>query len=200
MDSVQLRSRLLKLLQKSRKAVRLYSSVDTTLVGKYLVSGDGQISETKVRELQSDEWKRVTTELMRDLSSALENPNPKRLVHDLYALRDRSYSDWRLAEAELHRHQKDLVTAAETSDFIKASVLSIKLIRMKAHFQASQAVYQEMQEVLSKSSAVSPAQVVMLSEDMKDQEVLLKEGNHQEEFQPRIANVIPLRQKRVLGA
>jgi hypothetical protein len=199
MDSVQLRSRLLKLLQKSRKAVRLYSSVDTTLLaGKQLVSADGQISEAKVREIQSEAWKTVTTELMRDLSAALENPNPKRLVHDLYALRDRSYSDWRLAEAELHCHQRDLVTAAEASDFIKASMLSTKLIRMKAHYQASQAVYQELQEVLSKMNAAPVASVVTLTQSIQGSFPAMQEATPSVQEQ-RPTNVIPLRQKRVLG-
>ena len=214
MDSVQLRSRLLKLLQKSRKAVRLYSTVDPLAgSGKQLLAADGTLSEVKLKEIQSEEWRVITGQLTKDLSAALENPNVRRLLQDLFTLRDHAYSDWRLVEAELHLAHKDLVDAAEKSDFMKAAALSLKLTRMKARCQAAEAVYHELAEVLSRAKspvanealneAIQSAEVVSLFDEMSVANQMLPNRGAfaigSSEVSTSSAKVIPLRQKRVLG-
>lgn len=185
MDNLTFRSRLLKLLQKSRKAVRLYSSMERT--------GD---MNSDFREVQAEEWRSVTSELLRDLTSALENPNTRRLVSDIYAIRDRYYSDWRLAETDLHVAQRDLIAAAEHGDFTKAASLSSRLIRLKAKVQACQAAHHEVFDVISKSKVAEPT--IVLENEATHQEALAHEESKIEEAGP-IAKVIPLRQKRLLG-
>lgn len=185
MDSLTFRSRLLKLLQKSRKAVRLYSSMERT----------GENSD--FREVQAEEWRTVTSELLRDLTNVLENPNTRRLVSDIYAIRDRFYSDWRLSESDLHVAQRDLISAAEHGDFTKTASLSNRLIRLKAKVQACQAAHHEIYDVLSKSKVAEPTII------LENEATQLESSQHEQskiEDGPQIAKVIPLRQKRLLGA
>lgn len=187
MENLTFRSRLLKLVQKSRKAVRLYSSMERGV-------GD---AASDFREIQAEEWRVVTSELLRDLTSAMENPNTRRLVSDIYAMRDRYYSDWRLAESDLTVGQRDLISASEHGDFTKAATLSTKLVRLKARVQACQAAHHEVNDVLSKSKVVEPA--IELEAD-----AMLEMEHHAAPISPAafstVAKVIPLRQKRILGA
>lgn len=185
MDNLTFRSRLLKLLQKSRKAVRLYSSIERT----------GDVS-SDFREVQAEEWRSVTADLLRDLTSSLENPNTRRLVSDVYAIRDRFYSDWRLAESDLHIGQRELIAASEHGDFTKAASLSTRLVRLKAKVQACQAAHHEIHDVLVKSKVSEPP---IILENETTAEAQLGEVQPKEVKEPFVARVIPLRQKRLLG-
>ena len=195
MENLTFRSRLLKLIQKSRKAVRLYSSMERSVSD----------SSSDFREIQTEEWKSITSELLRDLSSAMENPNARRLVSDIYALRDRFYSDWRLAESDLHVGQRDLISAAEHGDFTKSAVLSTKLVRAKARVQACQAAHHEISDVLLKGKVVEPTIELESASvlEMPAMQATLGKGsagsNYNEGPQQSMSKVIPLRQKRMLG-
>lgn len=192
MENHTFRSRLVLLVQKSRKAVRLYSSMEKN-------SAD---SGADFRETQAEEWKSVTSELLRELTVLLENPNARRLAGDIYTLRDRFYSDWRLSESDLHVGQRDLINASEHGDFTRASVLSIKLIRLKARVQASQAAYHELNEVVTKSKISDPNTEILPVADSTEIEIPLFDT------QPSViaghlgstAKVIPLRKKQLLSA
>jgi hypothetical protein len=181
MDSITLRSRLLKLLQKSRKASRLYSSVD---------SSDGS---SEPRELQAKQWKLVIGELLHELSTTLESPNPKRVLQQAFSLRDRFYTDFRLSESELKRLQHELVNCSEVGDFTRAMSLSRELVSLKAKLEASQASYHELSEILSRAKAPDT--------EFIDNQNLVAQSVYNQEHQSQVAsNVIPLRQKRVVSA
>ena len=187
MDSITLRSRLLKLLQKSRKASRLYGSMD---------SND---THDELKEKQAKEWKKVTSELLLELSSTLENSNPKRVLQQAFNMRDRFHSDYRMAESELNRSQRDLINVAEIGDFTRAFSLSSSLISLKARVQACQAAYHELSEILARAKL--PSDLVSHVLDQKD---VINQVQANTDFDSqddlRTAKVIPLRQKRVVSA
>lgn len=154
MEQHTFRSRLAQLMQKCRKALRLYSSV------KQLGSGDA----TDLSELQVLEWRQVNSELLRQLSMALSNPNIKALTADIFMLRDRFQTEWRMAEAEQHAKQKLLLSSGEKGDFIRAATLCRELVTLKARTQAAQAAYHEIEELLLQSKVTPPPAIELPKE------------------------------------
>jgi len=173
MRSHTIRTRAASLVQKCRKALRLY-----TTMGRMQGGGGSDHSD---RQIQI--WREVNADLLNELMAAMENTNLRTLVNCVYTIRDRFYSIWRQAESELHLKQKDLLLAAENGDFVKAALLSGDLVVLKAKMQASQAVHHELQEVLALSKAPRPAKTTLNESELDDSPLLQQ------------AKVIPLRRK-----
>ena len=154
MEAQTLRSRLVQLAQKSRKALRLYHTM-------------GRIGNDPVEltDQQLGQWKDVNAQLLRDLSSVLESSNSRDLSVQLYALRDRFHQMWRTQETRMHGLQKTLIGAAENGDFVKAAMLSRELVVIKAKAQASQAAHHELQDVIDKSKVAQPEPPIVLREE-----------------------------------
>jgi len=172
MESETFQIRVSKLIQKSRKAVRLYSS-----------RPEGQREFT---ECQIAEWREINTVLLQGLLKAVERPCRKGMAADIYALRDEFYTLWRAAESDLHIQHRLLITAAENADFTKTAILSRQLIMLKSKIQAAQAAHFELQDILDKSHVAQPS--VELSNDFSN----IQEPNKEERT---LSNVIPLRRK-----
>lgn len=175
MENHTFRSRLAELMQKSRKALRLYTSV-------------GRVSnpQSEFNDMQVQQWKEVNADLLKQISMAMESPNSRALVADIFTLRDRFYTAWRSAEAEVHGKRRDLISSAENGDFIKAAVLGRELVLLKAREQAAQAAHHELQEVLTRSRVAQPT--IELSQESVVPDVV------EEEFpEKQFAKVIPLR-------
>ena len=174
MENHTFRSRLAELMQKSRKALRLYTSM-------------GRINNnahSELNEMPAEQWKEINADLLRQISNAMESPNSRALVADIFTLRDRFYASWRSAEAEVHSKRRDLISAAENGDFIKSAVLGRELVLLKAREQAAQAAHHELQEVLTRSRVAQPT--IELSQDRVVPEV-------EEAPEKQFAKVIPLR-------
>ena len=175
------RSRLVQLMQRSRKALRLYSSVEK-------LSNE---STSDLAELQVGEWRRVNAQLLKDLALALEQPNQKRMVSEVFGIRDQFYGEWKMAEADLNQKQRQLLDCAENSDFIKASILSRELVSLKARSQACQAAHHEVQEAIHKGRVSQPdTDDVCPAQALDDAPVERQREAHEE---IRVAKVIPLR-------
>ena len=175
MDSDTFRSRLVSLMQKSRKAIRLYSTMGSLQ----------QEANSEFRDMQIDEWKAVNTELLRQLTIALDNPQSKLLGSSVSAIRDHFYSKWRMTESELHVRQKELLQSSESGDFIKAAVLASELVSLKARVQAAQAAHHELEEVIDRSRVSVPAVELDGSQIVNDRASM----------PPTLAKVIPLRKQ-----
>jgi hypothetical protein len=180
MDSHTFRSRLARLIQKSRKALRLYSNV-----GSLPNEGGSEFTE-----MQVNEWKRINADLLHHLTAAVENPSHKQLTVDICALRERFQVDWRMAESEMHRKQRELIAASEHGDFIKASLLSNELVVIKARTQASQAAHHELSDVVKQSRPSQP------TIELSNENVVLDTREEEEYEEPRQAKVIPLRKRQ----
>ena len=175
MENETFRTRVATLIQKSRKAIRLYSSV-----GRGGLSKQGEFTEVQVQE-----WKDVNNDLLHNLSLSMETPGNRQLIVDVFALRDRFYNEWRMSEAELHSKHKDLIFVVENGDFVKAANLARRLVVLKARVQATHAVHHELQELIDQSRVAQPT--IELS-----QEHIVKDGDG-----PELggAKVIPLRRR-----
>ena len=177
MNDETFRSRLLKLVQKSRKALRLYSSM-----GKR--SGD-------LADVQVKEWREVNSDLLKSLSIILDSPSNKGLASSVIAIRDRFYHEWRMAEGEMHKKHKELLRYAESGDFLRVVNLGTDLASLKARVQALQAAHHEIQEVVNRSHVSQPP--IELSKDVPAEEVVAVESDPNPI--QRTAKVIPLRQR-----
>jgi hypothetical protein len=173
MDNPTFRSRIAALMQKSRRALRLYTSVGRT-------SGEVQ---HEFGERQAHEWKLANLELLKRLSEAMEHANVKLAVRDVFAAREVFYTMWRDAEAEVAPRQRDLVFAAENGDFIRAAIIGGELVGLKARAQASQAAHHELDDLIRQSRLAYPTMELPLPAPDATKEAplakvipLLKEG------------------------
>jgi hypothetical protein len=158
MESESFRSRVVNLLQKSRRALRLYSNSTS---GQGLVRVEGASPELSAAQVA--EWREVNSLLLKKLSEAADSPSTKKLVYDVFALRNEFQTMWRSSEGELVRDQRELVAAAERGDFIKVSGLASRLVTLKARVQAGQAAHHELDLLIKRSRVVRP--VSELNED-----------------------------------
>ena len=141
MEGPTLLLRLARLRRRCQRALGLYNKMGRSPIG------DG----TRYSDMQVQEWRRVNTALLDELTICLEEHNQKRVIGAAFAIRDRFHNEWRQAEAEMNSMQKELIRYAETADFVKASVVSRNLVSSKARTQAARGAYNEIQQVLSRN-------------------------------------------------
>ncbi len=150
MESESFRARVMALIQKSRRALRLYNSAGTA-------SNLKADNTTELSAAQVLEWREVNSLLLRKLSEAVESPNTKKLIYDVFALRNEFQTVWRTSESELVQSQRELIACAERGDFIRAASLSVNLVSLKARLQAGQAAHHELDMLIRRSKVVRPA-------------------------------------------
>ncbi len=150
MESESFVSRVMALIQKSRRALRLYSTA-----GASSLSRDGIASDLSAAQVA--QWREVNGLLLRKLTEAAEAPNTKKVIYDVFALRNEFQTLWRTTESELVQAQKELIGCAESGDFIRAASLSTSLVSLKARLQAGQAAHHELDLLIKRSKVVRPA-------------------------------------------
>ena len=142
------RVRLSQLIQKSRKALKLYTNM-------------AEVRNKRASEAQLSEWRDVNARLANELQKALSRSSVREASDMVYQLRDRFYGEWRFAEAELHEKQEQLIELAENAQFARVSQLAEELVQVKARKQATQAAHHELDTLLLGSAP---------SSDSRDQE------------------------------
>lgn len=151
MESESFASRVMALIQKSRRALRLYSTAGASSYSRV----EGTIGE--LPSVQVAEWREVNGLLLRKLTEAAEAANTKKIIYDVFALRNEFQTLWRTTEAELVQCQKELIASAESGDFIRAATLATSLVSLKARLQAGQAAHHELDLLIKRSKVVRPA-------------------------------------------
>lgn len=146
MTNSALRLRLIELLQKSRQALRLY-----TTLGRGPHDKNGEFAEA-----QASEWSATNAQLLKDLTPLVDANLGKSLVQSVFTLRDRLGNEFRASETEMRQKQRELITASENGDFVKGAILSRQLVTLKARCEATQAAHHELSEVVDKSRVVPP--------------------------------------------
>ena len=140
MEDHTLRSKLLALIQKSRKAVRLYNNVSN-------LSDLGGSAMTSTQVL---EWKNINAELVKRLSTVLDIGNGRKLVAELFGIRDYFLNEFQSLDHDLAIKQKELITAAQIGDYVKCFAISSELVSQKARIQAAQAAHHELELILKR--------------------------------------------------
>lgn len=137
MDGSTFRSRLANLMQKSRRAMRLYEGV----TGGHSDTGSFAV-------VQAREWRYAHGELLRGIAGALEHTLPREVMREVVSLRDTLGSQLLDSEKEIDRKSTQLQEASGCSDFIRAAILSAELVSLKARSQALHAAQHELELVL----------------------------------------------------
>lgn len=201
MESESFRSRVMALVQKSRRALRLYNSAASASFPK-VEGAPSDLSSSQVVE-----WREVNSLLLRKLTEAAECPNTKKLIYDVFALRSEFQGLWRSSEAELVRSQRELISSAEKGDFVRAAALANALVSLKARVQAGQAAHHELDTLIKRSKVVRPvaelseesATVLSTLEILDDSSDDGSDADMTAPFQPRVAagagKVIPLKRR-----
>jgi len=145
-DEETLKSRLATLLQKSRKAVRVYTSFEK---GAYRSSQDEREAAV-FTALQLEQWQIVNTDLQRRLMVIIDRPHTRLLASETIGLRDYFYGSWRSYEAELRQKQGELVEAATRGDFIRTAMLGKTCVILRSREQASEAAQHEIQLIVER--------------------------------------------------
>lgn len=197
MESETFRSRVLALIQKSRRALRLYSHAG----GQGLSRVEGLTPELSSNQVS--EWRDVNGMLLKKLSEAVSSPSNKKLVYDVFALRNEFQTLWRASESELVQQQGELIAAAERGDFIKASSLAVGLVSLKARVQAGQAAHHELDVLIRRSRVIRPVRdsnednrTVLSTIELLDEQSIT--SDEKEAFSTKAvagAKVIPLKRR-----
>ena len=151
MESESFVSRVMALIQKSRRALRLYSTAGN---GSFTRT-EGSVSDLPA--VQVAQWREVNGLLLRKLTEAAESAHTKKIIYDVFALRSEFQTLWRTTEAELVQSQKELIASSESGDFIRAATLATSLVSLKARLQAGQAAHHELDILIKRSKVVRPA-------------------------------------------
>lgn len=151
MESESFVSRVMALIQKSRRALRLYSTAGN---GSFTRT-EGSVSDLPA--VQVAQWREVNGLLLRKLTEAADSANTKKIIYDVFALRSEFQTLWRTTEAELVQSQKELIASSESGDFIRAATLATSLVSLKARLQAGQAAHHELDILIKRSKVVRPA-------------------------------------------
>jgi|688.fasta_scaffold356611_2 hypothetical protein len=152
MESETFKTRVLSLVQKSRRALRLYTAAASTAGIKV------EVLSRELSAVQVQEWRNANTVLLTKLGEACDRPNNKELVYEVFALRNEFQALWRSAEAETVTGQRELVAASERGDFIRAASLAVKLSCLKARVQAGQAAHHELDTLIKRTRVSQPLQ------------------------------------------
>lgn len=185
MTSHTSRSRIAELLQRSRRALRLYSSI-----------GKSAVHANTYSEKQAIEWRDVNSELTQSLSRSLEKPSTKSLLDEVALLRDRFHDEWKRSESKMQVSKKELVEALDRGDFVKCSLLSENLVILKSRSEATYAAYSELTSVIGDrvTSELSSANLATEIEErhiklMSHQVISLPQDSNDR----RLAKIIPIR-------
>lgn len=198
MQKDTLKIKVASLLRKSRQAVRLYSSLSR-------FERDDKNDSAEFQDMQTQTWLQVNTELQNQLSRLVSIDSNKRLVNDLFALRDHFYEEWRGSEAKINVMQKESIQALERGDYIRVAVLARSLIKFRATKEASEAVSHELSRILKSCkrdlSAIdltkefSVGNIADSSSENRAQSVSVNQDQARIASEPeiRLAKVIPFR-------
>ncbi len=145
MESGTFKTRLVSLLQRSRKAVRLYSEMEKSQ------------DKLNYSDLQIFEWKNINIELLNELQDVISDfYNHKTLVAKVFSILERFQIEESLVSDNLKELKKELSFASQRNDFAKCADVSLRLVGIKAKNQALQAVVHELKQVISKSNLTKP--------------------------------------------
>lgn len=175
------RTRLLELIQKSRKACRLYASM-----GKH--SGKGNSYAGDLTDLQAEEWRKVNVDLATRLGESFDKPDQKKTAIEVVSTRDTFARELSQARSELNQKRNELAQSSNREDFVVSALTSRELVVLKARSQALEAAHHEIEQVIKRSKLEGI--VVELPEEAVTVEVPKVSESVPETFKTKI---IPLR-------
>lgn len=141
------KSKLSKLINKSRKAIRLYSTVS---------SPRSRGKEKPYADIQLEQWRETNEDLLNNLMQIIKNTNMRKAINDILIIRNRYADMVGKLDFKIKHFHKELVSSSVSSDFVKAAKVSGDLVPLKAKYDAVKAVAQELDDLLSYTTIKTP--------------------------------------------
>lgn len=148
MSDETFKSKLSKLIQKSRKAIRIYSQASTP--------GTLRSSTKPFADQQIAVWYQINEELLEFLVEITRNAHLRKVANESFSYAKRCQEKVREERQQLESKHQQLVRYSESGDFINSAKLSSELIHLKACVQARGAVLTELEDLLSYANLKLP--------------------------------------------
>lgn len=190
--SDSLRLQILEIVQRSRKAARLYSSSLTRVNAENLEVNE----KLYLTEIQTKQWHDANQQLVKYLTVALNQANSVRLrqgVLDYFFEVKGILED---INRELVSSQTLLIIASESGDYLRAYQLSRHLVKLNAQLQAFQANFYELNRAvknLVKQSELSPSKELDEAIELQNEG---EEHGQDKACRPSQGNVVEFRRRQ----
>ena len=148
MSDETFKSKLSKLIQKSRKALRIYSQATTP--------GKHRASTKPYADQQIAIWYKINEELLEFLVEITRNAHLRKVANESLAYAKLCQRKVITEQQTLHEKHQQLVSYSESGNFINSAKLSSELIQLKASVQARSAVLAELEDLLSYANLKLP--------------------------------------------
>lgn len=147
MSSDTFKTKLAKLIQKSRKAIRIYSAVGRDSVGR---------PSKPYSDMQLKAWYNVNEELLIFLQEATTKLHLRQVATETLKYAQKLSGQLLPEQTKFASDSRLLVQFAESGDFVNSAKLSQELIVLKAKIEAKKAVLEELGELLSSANLKMP--------------------------------------------
>lgn len=160
MVSDTFKTRLLKLINKSRKAVRVYSNAGG--------ASNFRAKSKPYADMQLKCWRDANERLVEFLHSATKNMNLRKVASEILAYAKQCQQELENREKQLEKYHHELLTYSQNKDYVNAAIISNELIVLKANVQAEKAVLEELEDVLTYANVKLPATYSSSEEDLSE--------------------------------
>ena len=148
MSDETFKSKLSKLIQKSRKALRIYSQATTP--------ANHRASTKPFADQQIAVWYNVNEELLEFLVEITRNAHLRKVANESLGYAKHCQQKLIEEQEQLDEKHQQLVRFSQSGDFINSAKLSSQLIHLKASVQARGAVLAELEDLLSYANLKLP--------------------------------------------
>lgn len=141
MNTDSFKVKLNKLIQKSRKAIRIYSSASSS---SFSPRGESK----PFADLQLQEWRNANEELLSFLIKTTNSINLRKVFKELEIYRNQLLRQLKAKKAELEEGDRRLSVYLDSHDYVNINMLSKSLVVIKTFVAAKEAVIIELNHVL----------------------------------------------------
>ena len=134
------KTKLSKLINKSRKAVRLYSTVARP--------GLGKSNERPYADIQLAEWRMTNEDLLGKLLTIIKNSNIRKAINDIAILKSQYTKTVNDLSLIINTKHRELIETTNIGDFVKIAKISYELIPLKAKLESKKAVLNELEDLV----------------------------------------------------
>ncbi len=175
MSSDTFKTKLAKLIQKSRKAIRIYSAVGRDSIGR---------PSKPYSDMQLKAWYNVNEELLMFLQEVTTKLHLRQVASEILKYAQKLSSQISPEQQKLNSDHRLLIQYTESADFVNSAKLSQELIVLKSRIEAKKAVLHELEDLLTSANLKLP-----ITHQMNDVP--------QESLKITESKIIPFRTKKI---
>ncbi len=158
MSSDTFKTKLAKLIQKSRKAIRIYSTVGRDSIGR---------PSKPYSDMQLKAWYNINEELLLFLQDVTTKLHLRQVATETLKYAQKLSAQLHPEQIRLNSDHRLLLHFTEAGDFVNSAKLSQELIVLKAKIEAKKAVLNELEDLLSSANLKLPV-THQINQDSQD--------------------------------